>query len=97
MLQTEQSSESLVARGWALFFYGFGVVVGLGVIALHLWRYGVTQPETFVAPIAILFLSFVWLWRAAKSGPPTKVKLGIHSTILLLLIGADSISSIFRQ
>ena len=97
MLPSGESSENLVARGWALFWYGFCAAVGLAVVALHLWRHGLTQPETFVAPLAILSLSLVWLWRTVKSGPPSRVKLGTHSTILLMLIGADSVISLFRQ
>jgi hypothetical protein len=74
MLQTGQSSESLVARGWALLFYGSAGAAGLAVVVLHLWRHGITQPETFVAPLAILSFLFVWLLRTVESGTPSKVK-----------------------
>lgn len=96
MLNEAQSSESQVARGWALFWYGFCSSVGLVVIAVQLWKHGITRPEMFAVPIAISTLSLVWLKSALRSGPPSKTKFGTHSTVILMLIGAESIVSLFR-
>ena len=95
-MQSVQFSENLVARRWALSWYGFCGAVGLAVIALHLWRHGFSQPEMFAVPLAILFLSLIWLRTTLKSGPPTKAKFGTHATVFLILTGADSIIALFR-
>jgi len=96
MAHDAQSLESPVAQGWALFWYGFCSCIGLVVTAVQLWRHGITRPEMFVVPIAISALSLTWLRSTLRTGPPSKAKLGTHSTIVLLLIGAESIVSLFR-
>ena len=96
MVQDAQSAESSVTRGLALSWYGFCGCAGFIVIAAQLWKHGITRPEMFAGPVAISTLSLVWLRAALKAGPPSKAKFGTHSTVMLVLIGAEGIVSLFR-
>jgi hypothetical protein len=96
MAHDAQFSETPVARGWALSWYGFCSCTGLVVITVQLWKHGMTRPATFVVPIAVSGLSLVWLRSVLKAGPPSKAKFGIRSNIVLMLTGAESIISLFR-
>ena len=96
MVHDAASSESQLARGWALFVYGFCSCIGLVDIAVQFWKHGITRPEMFAVPVAISTLSLVWLRTALRAGPPSKAKFGTHSTVIVILIGAESIVSLFR-
>jgi len=96
MAHDAQSSETPVARGLALAWYGFCSCIGLVVITVQLWKHGMTRPAMFAVPIAVSGLSLAWLRSALKAGPPRKAKFGTHSIIVLMLTGAESIISLFR-
>ena len=97
MLESEESSNDLVKARWAVSFYGFCSFAGLCGGVAELWKHGISRPEQIAVASAIFLLSLMWLGTTVRLGSPTRRKFGSHATLLLLLTGAGSFASIFRQ
>ncbi len=77
--------EERMTRGFALWFYGVYCVLGLVGDVIAAWKYGVTRPIHLATYTAVFFLSLAWIRTTMKSGPPTRRKFGIRSSILVIL------------
>jgi hypothetical protein len=96
MFETLEPPEQSVSRRWPLLAYGTYALGGLGFLILGVRRHGFSQPFSLVIAAVMLLLSLTWLVTTLRSGtPPTNRNFGVRGIILLLLLMAHDLPSVW--
>jgi hypothetical protein len=97
MFETLEPPEQMLVRRWPLLSYGIYGLAGLVFVVVGVRRRGFSQPVSLAIACAMFFLSLTWLVTTLRSGSPlTNRKVGFRNIILLLLLMAHQVPSIFQ-
>jgi hypothetical protein len=97
MFETLEPPEQMVTRRWPLLSYGMCGLAGLLFVVLRVRRHGFSQPVSLAIAGVMLFLSLTWLVTTVRSAASlTNRKVGSRNIILLLLLMAEQVPSMFQ-
>jgi hypothetical protein len=96
MFETLEPPEQIVALRWPLLMYGTYGLGGLVFVILGVRRHGFSQPISLAISCVMFCLSLTWLVTTLRSGSPPSHRFRFRNIILVLLLMAHQVPSLFH-